>query len=42
MVGKDANYKYMAYVGNEAAFIKYQLENVKTAIRFSTTLISQA
>lgn len=29
MVGKGTNYKSMAYVGNIAAFIKYQLENIK-------------
>jgi nucleoside-diphosphate-sugar epimerase len=29
MVGKGTNYKSMAYVGNVAAFIKYQLENLK-------------
>lgn len=29
MVGKGTNYKSMAYVGNIAAFIKYQLENSK-------------
>ena len=28
MVGKGANYKSMAYVGNVAAFIKHQLENI--------------
>lgn len=29
MVGKGTNFKSMAYVGNIAAFIKYQLENIK-------------
>ncbi len=29
MVGKGLNYKSMAYVGNIAAFIKYQLQNIK-------------
>ena len=29
MVGKGLNYKSMAYVGNVAAFIKYQLQNIK-------------
>lgn len=29
MVGKGNNFKSMAYVGNVAAFIKYQLENIK-------------
>lgn len=29
MVGKGTNFKSMAYVGNVAAFIKYQLENIK-------------
>ena len=33
MVGKGANYKSMAYVGNVAAFIKYQLENLKPGYR---------
>jgi nucleoside-diphosphate-sugar epimerase len=30
MVGKGLNYKSMAYVGNVAAFIKYQLVNIKS------------
>jgi len=30
MVGKGTNYKSMAYVGNVAAFLKYQLENTKS------------
>lgn len=29
MIGKGKNYKSMAYVGNVAAFIKYQLEKIK-------------
>ncbi len=33
MVGKGTNYKSMAYVGNVAAFIKYQLENLKPGYR---------
>lgn len=33
MVGKGTNYKSMAYVGNVAAFIKYQLENTKPGYR---------
>lgn len=33
MVGKGLNYKSMAYVGNIAAFIKYQLENINTGYK---------
>ncbi len=33
MVGKGTNYKSMAYVGNVAAFIKYQLEHIQPGYR---------